>query len=205
MSREEQISLTEEFVKDKIKGFDSGHDWWHISRVRRLAQHINSIEKAADPFVLDISALMHDCADSKFSGEESEREYGDASAFLESCGLAYIRERVLNVMRNISFSKKNRSGDLLDPLYLIIQDADRLDAIGAVGIARAFNYGGFRNNPIYIPGNVSRIPSTINHFYEKLLLLKDMMNTRTGRDLASERHAFLEIFLKQFNKEWEIG
>jgi uncharacterized protein len=202
MSSTDKIKTTEEFVKERVKEYDSGHDWWHIDRVRRLSEHINEFEKSADPFALEISALMHDYADSKFAGEDSNKAYGDAKDFLVSNGMGEISERVMNVMRNISFSKKDPSGDLSDPLFLIIQDADRLDAIGAIGVARAFNYGGYRNNPIWIPGNENDKPSTITHFSDKLLLLKDLMNTETARKLAEERHAFLEVFLKQFYKEW---
>jgi len=204
MNNTDKIKAAEEFIKKRVERYDSGHDWWHIDRVRRLAQHINVHEKSADPFALEISSLMHDYADSKFAGEESDKAYGDAMDFLEKNGMEEISGRVLNVMRNISFSKKNPSGDLSDPLFLIIQDADRLDAIGAIGVARAFNYGGFRNNPIWVPDNENKVPSTISHFYGKLLLLRDLMNTETGRRLAEERHTFLEVFLKQFYNEWNI-
>jgi len=204
MNSKDKIKAAEGFIKSRVEKYDSGHDWWHIDRVRRMAQHINVHEKSADPFALEISALMHDYADSKFAGEESEKVYGDARDFLARNGMEEISERVLNVMKNISFSNKNRSGDLSDPLFLIIQDADRLDAIGAIGVARAFNYGGYRNNPIWVPGDDKSGKSTISHFYEKLLLLKDIMNTETGRKLAEERHLFLEVFLKQFYKELDI-
>jgi uncharacterized protein len=119
--------------------------------------------------------------------------------------LTEIKDLVIQVIRNVSFSKKNPSGNLTDPVLLILQDADRLDAIGAIGVARAFNYGGFRNNVIYDPDIEHRTPSTISHFYEKLLVLKYRMNTLTAKRLAVERHEFLEIFLKQFYKEWEFG
>jgi uncharacterized protein len=136
--------------------------------------------------------------------------------FLDKIGLTEIKEQVIEIIRNVSFSNKNPSGNLNDPVLLIIQDADRLDAIGAIGIARAFNYGGFRNNIIYDPDlDLSRdvlkenqtdgTSSTISHFYEKLLVLKYRMNTLTAKRLAIERHDFLEIFLKQFYKEWEFG
>jgi uncharacterized protein len=204
MNSTDKIKATEEFVRSRVEKYDSGHDWWHIDRVRRLAEHINASERSAEPFALEIAALMHDYADSKFSGEESDKAFTDAEDFLERNGMKEISETVLNVLKNISFSKKNRSGNLSDSVYLIIQDADRLDAIGAIGVARAFNYGGYRNNPIWIPGNDYTVPSTISHFYEKLLLLKDLMNTETGRKLAEERHVFLEEFLSQFYKEWNI-
>jgi uncharacterized protein len=204
---EQLIKKTKEFVRQNMTGYDSGHDWYHIDRVRRTALYINGHEKIADPFRLEIAALLHDMADSKFAGDDHEKGYLKVGKFLDETGLSFIREQVLDVIRNVSFSIKNPSGNLKDPVLLIIQDADRLDAIGAIGIARAFNYGGFRNNAIYIPGKRSdtEVKSTIAHFYDKLLKLKDMMNTETGKIIAGERHIFLEKFLEQFYKEWEFG
>jgi len=209
MNRSEQIFKTEEFVKENMKGYDSGHDWWHIVRVRNLAKFINEMELLADPFTVDITALLHDTADSKFAGD-SEKGYLLISDFIDKNGLSDIRDQVMNVIKNISFSNKSTK-TLDDPLLSVVQDADRLDAIGAIGVARAFNYGGFRNNKIYDPevvsqsGSVGGTSSTISHFYEKLLLLKYRMNTLTGKKLAAERHEFLEVFLKEFYKEWEFN
>jgi len=205
MNRDEIIKLTEAFVRQNMKGYDSGHDWWHIERVRKLSLFINEQEALADPFTLDIAALLHDSVDSKFVSDDPENGYRLVSEFMNESGLAEIREKVIEVMRNISFSNKNPSGNLTDPVLLIIQDADRLDAIGAIGVARAFNYGGFRNNTLYNPDMEQSNSSTINHFYEKLLVLKYRMNTLTAKRLAIERHEFLELFLKQFYKEWEFG
>ena len=216
MERNDQIKLTEEFVRQNLKGYDSGHDWWHIERVRKLALFINEMEVLADPFVVEITALLHDSADSKFAGKNSEQGYLLISDFMEKYGLSEIKDQVITVIRNVSFSNKKNSGNSDDPLLRVIQDADRLDAIGAIGIARAFNYGGFRNNKIFNPDIVSPdesvkeysqsgTSSTISHFYEKLLLLKYRMNTLTAKRLAEERHDFLEVFLKQFYKEWEFG
>jgi uncharacterized protein len=188
-----------------MKGYDSGHDWWHIERVRKLSLFINEQEALADPFTLDIAALLHDSVDSKFVSDDPENGYRLVSEFMNESGLAEIREKIIEVIRNISFSNKNPSGNLTDPVLLIIQDADRLDAIGAIGVARAFNYGGFRNNTLYNPDMEQSNSSTINHFYEKLLVLKYRMNTLTAKRLAIERHEFLELFLKQFYKEWEFG
>jgi uncharacterized protein len=207
MNRNEQILLTEEFVKANMKGYDSGHDWWHIVRVRNIARFINEMEALADPFTVDITALLHDIADSKFAGEKG---YVFISEFLDKQGLSAIRDQVVNVIENISFSTKSLK-ELNDPLLFVVQDADRLDAIGAIGVARAFNYGGFRNNKIYDPevinqsGSSYGTSSTISHFYEKLLLLKYKMNTMTAKKLASERHEFLETFLKQFYSEWNFA
>jgi uncharacterized protein len=209
MNRHDQILLTEEFVKENMKGYDSGHDWWHIVRVRNLAKFINETELLADPFIVDITALLHDTADSKFSGD-SEKGYLLIGDFMYRTGLSDVRDQVLTVIRNISFSNKSTKS-LDDPLFSVVQDADRLDAIGAIGVARAFNYGGFRNNRIFDPdiavqnGSTHGAPSTISHFYDKLLLLKYRMNTMTGKKLAAERHEFLEVFLKEFYKEWDFN
>jgi uncharacterized protein len=204
MEKNKQISLTEAFVKERIAGYDSGHDWWHIERVRKTAMYINQMELLADPFVVEITALLHDTADSKFAGKNSEQGYMLINDFMDYCKLSEIKDQVINVIKSVSFSSKNRLVGIDDPLLWVVQDADRLDAIGAIGIARAFNYGGFRNNPIYIPDEKSGNPdkSTIGHFYDKLLKLKDIMNTSTGRTLAEERHKILEKFLEQFYGEW---
>jgi uncharacterized protein len=205
MNKKEVLKRTEEFVRQKIKGYDSGHDWWHIERVRNVAKFINEQEAIADQFTVEIAALLHDYVDSKFAGGNIENGFAELSEFMDKNGMTKIKEQVVDVLRNVSFSNKNPSGNLTDPVLLIIQDADRLDAIGAIGIARAFNYGGFRNNIIYNPDIEIKSSSTISHFYEKLLLLKNRMNTLTAKNLAVEKHEFLEIFLKQFYKEWEFG
>lgn len=214
MDRNSKIEMTEKFVRENLTGYDSGHDWWHIVRVRHMALYINEQEFLADPFLVDITALLHDTADSKFAEGNMQHGYSRIAEFMDNCELSEIKNQVLNVVKNISFSNKNNSKLVNEPLFWVIQDADRLDALGAIGIARAFNYGGFRNNKIYNPVTTdSKDPakcrengnaSTIRHFYEKLLLLKDMMNTNTGRKLAVERHEFLEIFLDQFYKEWDF-
>lgn len=207
MNEEYIIKVAGEFVRRRISGYDSGHDWWHIERVRKLALYINTQEKMADPFLLDIAALLHDSIDSKFAGKDSLEGYRITGRFLDNNGLTGLKNRILDIIRNVSFSNKNPSGNLSDPVLLVIQDADKLDAIGAIGIARAFNYGGFRNNSIYIPGDQSANDniSTVKHFYEKLLKLKDMMNTKTGLKIAEERHLFLEIFLEHFYSEWNFN
>jgi len=207
MNRDEQISLTEEFVRQNLKGYDSGHDWWHIVRVRKLASFINDMELLADPFTVDIAALLHDTADSKFADGDNEQSYLRIRDFLDSKGMSDIRDKVIHVIKNVSFSSKHKKDNPDDPLLWVVQDADRLDAIGAIGVARAFNYGGFRNNPIYFPGEESENTgiSTIGHFYDKLLKLKEMMNTTTGHKIAEERHEILEKFLEQFYGEWYFG
>ena len=174
------------------------------------------MEQLEDPFIVEITALLHDTADSKFAGENKDQGFQLIAAFMEKCEMSEIKDRVIDVIRKVSFSSKNNQEEPEDPLLWVIQDADRLDAIGAIGVARAFNYGGFRNNKIYNPAVIDSdenegdvqdksTSSTISHFYEKLLLLKYRMNTLTAKKLAVERHEFLEIFLKQFYKEWEFA
>jgi uncharacterized protein len=207
MNRNKQISKTEEFVRKNLKDYDSSHDWWHIVRVRKLAAYINEKEQLEDPFIVEIIALLHDTADSKFAGENKDQGYQLIEAFMEKCGMHEIKDRVIDVIKKVSFSNINNTGDKKDPLLQVIQDADRLDAIGAIGIARAFNYGGFRNNAIYIPDErpVGNSKSTIGHFYDKLLKLRDMMNTTTGRAIAEKRHTLLTDFLDHFYSEWNIS
>jgi uncharacterized protein len=206
MNRKELIKVTEEFVRQKVLGFDSSHDWWHIDRVRKMALLINKQEAVADAFILEIASLLHDLADSKFSDGNPEKQYKVVRNFMDETGMMEIKDQVIEVLSNVSFSNQNPSGNLKDPVLLILQDSDRLDAIGAIGIARAFNYGGFMNRIIYIPVDQDEIrsQSTISHFYNKLLKLKDMMNTPTGRAIAEERHAFLDKYLEQFYKEWNF-
>ena len=216
MNRNDQILMTEKFVRQNMKGYDSGHDWWHIERVRNLALFINKMEELEDPFIVELTALLHDTADSKFAERNIEHGYSLIDDFMNECELSEIKERVLTVIKNVSFSSKDKTGNPDDHLLWVIQDADRLDAIGAIGVARAFNYGGFRNNNIYNPGIINYdehstgnhptgTASTISHFYDKLLLLKYRMNTLTAKKLAAERHEFLEIFLKQFYNEWNFA
>lgn len=208
MSTIDIISVTEEFVKQRISEYDSGHDWWHIDRVRRLARYINQKEMLpADPFTLDIAVLLHDTVDSKFNKYESGGGYEIIEKYMDSAGLTEIKDHVVEAIKNVSFSNKNPKGNLADPLFQIMQDADRIDAIGAIGIARAFNYGGFRNNPIYIPDEnpVGLSKSTVGHFYDKLLKIKGLMNTKTGKELAEERHLYLERYLEVFYREWKFG
>jgi uncharacterized protein len=216
MNKQDQVLMTEKFVRQNMKGYDSGHDWWHIERVRKLALFINKMEELADPFIVEITALLHDTADSKFAGGNSTQGYSVIDDFMEMSELSEIKEQVLTVIKNVSFSSKDKTGNPDDHLLWVIQDADRLDAIGAIGVARAFNYGGFRNNKIYNPEVISfeeiyadsrhaGTASTISHFYEKLLLLKYRMNTLTAKKLAAERHEFLETFLRQFYSEWNFA
>lgn len=211
---EQVIAATVNFVKTELQGAEGGHDWWHIYRVWQQAKHIAAAE-TADVLVVELGALLHDIADSKFHNGNEDIGPAKAVAFLETLEVpAAVIAQVENIIRHISFKGGNHNQTFFSPELAIVQDADRLDAIGAIGIARAFNYGGFKNRPLYDPAvkpNMqmtkeeykSSTAPTITHFYEKLLLLKDRMNTATGKKLAEERHAFMELFLERFYKEWE--
>ena len=204
MNKHRIINEIEDFVKKSTKEFDSGHDWWHLRRVRNLGLYLQGAEKKGDRFIIEIAALLHDIDDKKFRTAGGKGAGEIISKLLLSYGLEkHIINEIILTNKYISFSSEEKN-ETKSPEFLIVQDADRLDAIGAIGIARAFNYGGFRNNPIYIPEETGSedIPSTIGHFYEKLLKLKDLMNTPTGRKLAEKRHIFLEKFLDQFYEEW---
>lgn len=213
MSNDQIIQQTIAFVKDQLSDAEGGHDWWHIYRVWKLSRHIAKEEKV-DNLIIDLGALLHDIADAKFHGGDEEIGPKLASAHLLSIGIDKDTiQHVEQIIRNISFKNSNEQKFRSQELD-IIQDADRLDAIGAIGIARAFNYGGYKDRPIYNPEikpnlKMSKaeykksLSPTINHFYEKLLLLKDMMNTSTGRAMAEERHLYMEDFLKRFYEEWE--
>jgi len=202
-----------QFVREEISRYDSGHDWSHISRVLGTSLYIHEKEGAGDSSVIILGALMHDIGDRKFG---TEKKYEEIRTLLEKMKFENsVIETVTDINRNISFSESDRVINKSIEL-MIVQDADRLDAIGAIGIARAFSYGGYKNRPMYIPdykaiepGDMSTYRKTtsptINHFYEKLLLLKDMMNTETGRQLAEERHCFMLAFLEQFYKEWDMA
>ncbi len=214
MQEEEIISETILFVKKELEGAEGGHDWWHIERVWKNAKFINNYEKA-NTFTIELAALLHDIADAKFHNGDENTGPQNASVFLKSLSIPNdIVDHVENIIRSISFKGGNFSSSFHSLELAIVQDADRLDALGAIGIARAFNYGGFKNREMFNPSikpdtkmtkemyKKSTAP-TINHFYEKLLLLKDRMNTETGKKLAEERHRFMEIFLEQFYKEWD--
>jgi uncharacterized protein len=196
--------FAERFVKEHLSGYDSGHDWWHISRVRDMAVHIQEAERRGNKNIIELGALMHDIGDSKFRKKEDPDPGEVISEFLNGLGIDNKQiNQVVLINRYISFSSHEKNSKMSDE-FMIVQDADRLDAIGAIGIARAFSYGGFRNSPIYIPDEISAgaSRSTIGHFHDKLLKLKDMMNTPAGRKIAEERHKILERFLEEFYREW---
>ncbi len=208
------IDTTILYVKQQLENAEGGHDWFHIERVYKNALRIAQ-EEPCDLQVVKLGALLHDIADSKFHGGDERIGPQKARAFLESQEVdSSIIEHVLQIIENISFKGGNFEKSFHSKELEIVQDADRLDAIGAIGIARTFNYGGFKNRPIYNPSiqpnlhmskeeyKNSEAP-TLNHFYEKLLLLKDRMNTPTGKKIALERHRFMEHFLSQFYAEWD--
>jgi uncharacterized protein len=213
MNKSEILNNTVEIVKQKLKDAEAGHDWFHIERVWKNARKIAQTE-ICDIFIVEIAALLHDIADSKFNDGNEEIGPETAKNILESLNLDEESiNNVVQIIRNISFKGGHKYSDFNSIELQIVQDADRLDAIGAIGIARAFNYGGFKNRTLYDPEikpdlNMSKeaykksAAPTINHFYEKLLLLKDLMNTESGKKLAEERHLFMEQFLDQFYKEW---
>jgi uncharacterized protein len=213
MKEEEIINATIFFVKKELEGAEGGHDWWHIERVWKNAKLIAANENV-DLFVVELASILHDIADSKFHNGDENIGPHKAKHFLESLSVeTRIVEHVENIIRNISFKGGNFTNDFYSQELAVVLDADRLDAIGAIGIARAFNYGGFKNRELYNPSIQPNLQMnkdaykksagpTINHFYEKLLMLKDRMNTSTGKRLASERHAFMELFLEQFYLEW---
>lgn len=207
------IDQTVEFVKQTLRDAEGGHDWWHILRVWNNAKLIGQSEKA-DMLVVELAALLHDIADSKFYNGDEEIGPEIAGDFLKEIKVQEsVIEHVQNIIRNMSFKSGLGNVTFQSLEMQIVQDADRLDAIGAIGIARAFTYGGYKNREMYNPDikpalNMSKeeyknsTAPTINHFHEKLFLLKDLMNTEAGRQIAVERHQFMETYLEQFNNEW---
>lgn len=213
MKEPEIISATESFVKSELEGGEAGHDWWHIDRVRKSALHL-ARQEGANLFIVELGALLHDIGDSKFHDGDENLGPRKVKTFLESLNLETNSiEHLIQIVENISFTKSLESSNFRSLELNVIQDADRLDAIGAIGIARAFSFGGYKKRIFYDPEippikNISkeeykkRSSPTINHFYEKLLLLKDMMNTQAGQRMAQERHQFMELYLEQFYSEW---
>ena len=214
MTNTQIIEETIAFVKETLKGAEGGHDWFHIQRVFKNTLLIAKDEKV-DVLVVSLGALLHDIADAKFNGGDETVGPKMASKFLQSLEVdKKIVDHVVKIIENISYKSSLDSKKSFESKELqVVQDADRLDAIGAIGIARAFNYGGFKNRELYNPEiapnlqmtkeeyKKSKAP-TINHFYEKLLLLKDKMNTESGKKLAEKRHEFMLDYLEQFYKEW---
>ena len=208
------IDKTIVFVKDTLAHAEGGHDWFHIERVYKNSLLIAK-QETVDAFVVSLGALLHDIADSKFHNGDDTIGPKIAREFLFDLNVdSTIIEHVVNIIENISFNKSLEDNLVFSSNELkVIQDADRLDAIGAIGIARCFNYGGFKNRTLYNPDIKPNLDMTkteyknstaptINHFYEKLLLLKDKMNTKTGKEIAEKRHEFMKLYLDQFYNEW---
>ena len=209
------IEKTKNFVKSELENAEGGHDWFHIERVFNNTLLIAKEEKV-DLLVVSLAALLHDIADSKFyNGDETIGPKKARQFLFEQNVDSIIIEHVVSIIENMSFKNSFETEKKFTSLEMsVVQDADRLDAIGAIGIARCFNYGGFKNRALYNPEVLPNLKMTkkeyknsdaptINHFYEKLLLLKDKMNTKTGRRIAISRHNYMESFLKQFYREWE--
>lgn len=213
MTESEILQKTAHYVEEKLTGEGSGHDWWHIVRVRQMAERL-ALEEGANSFICEMAALVHDLADEKVAGSE-EAGLAEVHRLLDSLGLSdHQTQEILTIIQGISYK-----GGILRDVSLtlegqIVQDADRLDAIGAIGIARTMVFSGHKQRPIHDPQVAVREQMTleeyrsnqgtaISHFYEKLLKLKDLMNTETAKQLAQGRHEFLESYLEQFYAEWE--
>ena len=208
------IEKVAHIVKQKLKSESSGHDWWHIYRVWKIAQHIGRKETAG-MFVVELAALFHDIADWKFHGGDETVGPKIARQILSEHNIPEdIIVHVSEVISTMSFKGAGVKSEVRTLEGKVVQDADRLDAIGAIGIARTFTYGGYKNRAIYNPEQkpvmhqtkeayLKNEGHTINHFYEKLLLLKDRMNTQTAKRIAESRHRFMEAYLDRFFREWE--
>ncbi len=208
------IDQTIQYVQKELANAEAGHDWFHIERVYKNALQIAETEDC-DLEIVKLSTLLHDIADSKFHNGDETMGPTKARQFLEDQKLEASKiDHVVKIIENISFKGGQKKSNFQSKELDIVQDADRLDAIGAIGIARTFHYGGFKNRLIYDPKinpvlnqspeeyKKSEAP-TLNHFYEKLLLLKDRMNTEKGKEMAQKRHVFMERFLSQFYAEWD--
>jgi uncharacterized protein len=215
MTNKEIVEKTKEFVKNKLEGEGSGHDWWHILRVYNNAVDIAGKEGGCDIFTIELAALLHDIADWKFHDGDLNKGAEISETFLSEFNISdEVIKHVSDIIKNISFKGAKVKNTITTKEGMIVQDADRLDAIGAIGIGRAFAYGGFMKREMYNPDIPYEIHntfeeyknkngSTINHFYEKLLLLKDRMNTKTGREKAEKRHEFMLSYLEEFYSEWD--
>jgi uncharacterized protein len=207
------IDKTKEYVKSKLEGEGTGHDFWHILRVYKTSIYIGKKENA-DLFIVELTALLHDIADWKFNAGNSDIATSLIKTWLESLGVeVHIINKITKIIETMSYKggTTNASQETIEGQ--VVQDADRLDALGAIGIGRAFAYGGYKERELYNP-NIKpqkyndfseykkNVGTTVNHFYEKLLLLKELMNTESGKQMAKERHEFMEGYLNQFFKEW---
>lgn len=209
------IQSVEKMIKSQFENEGTGHDWYHIDRVRRVALQIQKNE-GGDRLVIELAALLHDVSDHKFNGGDFEVGATVADQMLVKLGVEKsIRTKVSEIVKNVSYKGSGVADEMKSIEGQVVQDADRIDAIGAIGIARTFAYGGSVGQMIYDPeipfknnqtveSYVNDRSHTINHFYEKLLLLKDRMHTQTGKDIAEERTEFMKNYLNQFYKEWNF-
>jgi uncharacterized protein len=213
MEKAKILKNTRRFVKTTLQNAEGGHDWFHIQRVIKNSREIAAGEDV-DHFIVELGALLHDIADSKFHNGDESVGPKVAREFLKEQQVPQdVIDHVVKIIENISFKGGNIEQEFTSPELDVIQDADRLDALGAIGIARTFNYGGHKGRALYDPAikpnlnmskeeyKASNAP-TVNHFYEKLFLLKDRMNTETGKKIAGRRHQFMELFLEEFYSEW---
>ena len=214
MDKQKILDKTRDYIKKELSGDGSGHDWWHVVRVTKIAMQIG-IKEGADLFIIELGAMLHDLGDFKFHNGDITVGPRMVTEWLQSIGVDTVTiDNIVTIVKEISY----KGSDVETPMSTlegeIVQDADRLDATGAIGIARTFAYGGSKNremhNPNIEPENHDNFEDyknstspTINHFYEKLLLLKDRMNTKTAKKMAYKRHEFMVDYLNQFYKEWE--
>lgn len=208
------IDITKIFVEDTLSNAEGGHDWWHIYRVWKMAKRIASSEPVNHEIV-ELAALLHDIADPKFHDGDESIGPRTARSFLERQNVdTEVIEHVINIIQHMSFKNSLGENSFSSPEMLVVQDADRLDAIGAIGIARVFSFGGYKGNPIHDPRMKPKLNMTkeeykksngtsLNHFYEKLFLLKDKMNTPTGKAIAQSRHDFMQEYVDRFYQEFE--
>jgi uncharacterized protein len=211
------IKETAEYVREQLKQESSGHDWWHIYRVWQMARYLATTEPAADRFVVELAALLHDIADWKFHDGDETLGPQMANDWLGHFSLgSQVTDHVCDIIRHISFKGAGVATPMRSIEGMIVQDADRIDALGAIGIARTFAFGSYKGSQIHDPEQTPRLhttieqykartSTTINHFYEKLLLLKDRMNTQAARVIAMRRHKIMEEFLREFLLEWDAG
>ena len=216
MSNQKIIENIAQEIKERLKNESSGHDWWHVYRVWRTAKRIGQQEKA-NMLVVELAALLHDIADWKFQAGDDTVGPKKAGELLEKYEVrTEVIEHVCNIIATMTFQGAEVKTEMETLEGRVVQDADRLDAIGAIGIGRAFAYGGYKNRPMHDPDQkptrhkskeeyYSNESTTINHFHEKLLLLKDRMNTKTARKIAKKRHKFMKLFLDEFGEEREGG
>lgn len=213
MNQEQIITKAEKYVKQELGKDASGHDWWHSDRVRKLAVRIAK-EERADLFICELAALLHDVADAKLNLSEEVGLQKIDDWLMKQEVLPDVQKQVMGIIKNISFKAGRNRNRVLTLEGKVVQDADRLDAIGAIGIARTMAYAGSRGHLIHVPGTSIRTEMSVEeyrnhestaiaHFYEKLLLLKNLMNTATGKRMAARRHAYMEDFLTEFYSEWD--